>query len=322
MLKWLQISTQWQKHSVSDIDQYIHAATRENTRRSYQSAIRHYEVSWGGLLPATSDDIARYLSDHAKTLSVSTLKQRTSAIGQWHVEQGFPDPTKTSFVRKVLKGIRELHPQTTKKAKPLQLEELSKVINYLDNEIAHGLNNASRTLLRNYRDKALILIGFWRGFRSEELCRLSAEFIEVVPDGLDIFLPRSKGDRSSIGRHYYTPSLKQLCPTTAYLDWLAISKIKKGPVFQSINQWGRLSENSLHPNSIIPLIRRLLEKSSIDDFEQYSSHSLRRGFASWATDNQWDLSSLMEYVGWKDPKSALEYIEVRKQNRHFGELSN
>jgi hypothetical protein len=32
------------------IDRYLEAATRENTRRSYQSAIRHFEVDWGGFL--------------------------------------------------------------------------------------------------------------------------------------------------------------------------------------------------------------------------------------------------------------------------------
>lgn len=31
------------------MDRYVEAATRENTRRSYQSALRHFEVEWGGL---------------------------------------------------------------------------------------------------------------------------------------------------------------------------------------------------------------------------------------------------------------------------------
>jgi len=40
---------------MSKTDRYIQAATRENTRQSYRSAIEHYEVSWGGFLPATAD---------------------------------------------------------------------------------------------------------------------------------------------------------------------------------------------------------------------------------------------------------------------------
>lgn len=36
---------------------------------------------------------------------------------------------------------------------------------------------------------------------------------------------------------------------------------------------------------------------------------MRRGFANWANDNGWDVKSLMEYVGWRDVKSALRYID-------------
>ena len=49
--------------------------------------------------------------------------------------------------------------------------------------------------------------------------------------------------------------------------------------------------------------------AGINDAQYYSSHSLRRGFASWAGDNQWDLKSLMAYVGWKNMHSALGYLE-------------
>ena len=42
----------------------------------------------------------------------------------------------------------------------------------------------------------------------------------------------------------------------------------------------------------------------------YSSHSLRRGFASWARAGGWDLKELMEYVCWKDVDSALRYLDA------------
>src|SRR2546427_12707636 len=82
--------------------QYIEAAERENTRRSYASAIRHFEIEWKGLLPSTADAIARYLADHADTLAINTLRQRLAALSRWHMDQGFPDPTKSPLVRQVL----------------------------------------------------------------------------------------------------------------------------------------------------------------------------------------------------------------------------
>ncbi|MCL1477417.1 hypothetical protein MIH18_05645 [Marinobacter sp. M3C] len=103
------------------IERYVRAATRDNTRRSYRSAVEHFEVAWGGYLPATADSVARYLADHAERLSAATLKQRLAALARWHRDQGFPDPTKAPLVRTVLKGIREEHPYRQKQAKPLAI---------------------------------------------------------------------------------------------------------------------------------------------------------------------------------------------------------
>ena len=33
------------------------------------------------------------------------------------------------------------------------------------------------------------------------------------------------------------------------------------------------------------------------------------GFAGWANANQWDVKTLMQYVGWRDVQSALRYID-------------
>ena len=42
-----------------EIERYLQAGTRASTRRSYQQALEHFEVTWGGFLPATSDAIVR-----------------------------------------------------------------------------------------------------------------------------------------------------------------------------------------------------------------------------------------------------------------------
>ncbi len=104
---------------MSDLDRYLEAATRENTQRSYASALRHFEVEWGGHLPATPDSVARYLAEHAGNLSTNTLKHRLAALAGWHREHGFVDPTRAPLVRKVLKGIQTLHPSVEKQAEPL-----------------------------------------------------------------------------------------------------------------------------------------------------------------------------------------------------------
>ena len=297
---------------MSKIDQYIHAATRENTRISYQSAIRHFEETWEGFLPATADSVTRYLANYADTLTISTLKLRLAALSQWHIDQGFPDPTKASMVKKVLKGIKELHPAQVKQAKPLKIDQLEQLAIWMDERIEKAKAAADhKMLLTQTRNKALVLIGFWRGFRSDELSRLQAEHIQLVPgEGMTIFLPRSKGDRQNLGQEFKVPALSRLCPINAYQEWILLTGMRVGPVFFGINRWGQISDRALNPNSIIMLLKGLFRDAGLPDADSFSSHSLRRGFASWASDHQWDIKLLMEYVGWRDIKSAMRYIDT------------
>lgn len=296
---------------MSKLNQYIQAATRDNTRRSYQSAIRHFEIEWGGFLPASANSVARYLADHADLLAINTLRQRLAALAQWHIDQGFPDPTKAPVVRKVFRGIQKLHPSQEKRAKPLQMEQLGQVTHWLDEAIkAARVADARADELRCIRDKAILLLGFWRGFRGDELTRLEVEYVEVVHgEGMTCYFPQTKGDRQFKGTFFKVPALSQLCPVAAYTAWIELADLHDGPAFRSVDQWGHVGAVGLNADSLIPLLRSLFTNAGVESPLQYSGHSLRRGFANWATAHGWDLKTLMEYVGWKNVQSAMRYVE-------------
>lgn len=288
---------------------YLALATRDNTRRSYASAVRHFEVEWGGLLPATTDSVLRYLAEHATALSASTLSLRVSALARWHNDQGFADPTRHPMVRQMLRGIRTAHPAAQKQAKPLQLGQLESIDEKLSVMVRDADSVGER--LRHLRDRSLLLTGFWRGFRGDELINLRVENTDARADeGMVCYLPHSKADRNARGRQFAAPALSRLCPVAAYLDWIEAAGLKTGPVYRAIDQWGRISDEAIHPNSLIGILRSIFERTGVPMPEAYSSHSLRRGFATWATDNGWDLKSLMEYVGWRDVKAAMRYAET------------
>ncbi|MGL6242788.1 site-specific integrase [Pseudomonas sp.] len=288
-------------------ERYLQAARRESTTRRYQQAVAHYEVGWGGFLPASSDNIVRYLAEHADALSISTLRGHLAALARWHLNHGFVDPTKAPQVRDVLRGIQALHPRQVRQAEPLQLRELAQCVAALQVE-AGSPDLAVR--LRAGRDQALLLLGFWRAFRSDDLCHLHIEANQLVPgEGLTLFLASSKTDREHQGRSVSVPALKRLCPVQAYEAWLSLSQLQQGPVFCAIDRWGHLSTEALHPYSVARVVRRALTRGGVAG-ERYSGHSLRRGFATWATRNQWSTKALMEYVGWRDVHSALRYVEA------------
>ena len=297
---------------MSTVDIYARAATRENTQRSYRSALQHFEAGWGGLLPASPDTVARYLAEHAGTLSISTLQQRLAALADWHRAHGFSDPTKSHIVRKVMKGIRALHPAQQKQARPIQLEQVGQIAQWLDRAIAAAaLAGRKADQLRHTRDRALLLLGFWRGFRGDELARLRVEHVDAVSgQGMSCFLSQSKGDRDARGKTFKAPALRTLCPVEAYLAWITLAGLTGGPVFRAVDRWGNVSETGLHINSLVPVLRTLFHGAGIALAHQYSGHSLRRGFANWATSNGWDLKTLMEYVGWQDAHSAMRYMDA------------
>lgn len=304
---------------MNKVDRYLQAGTRENTRRSYRAAVEHFEVTWGGFLPATGDGIVRYLAEYADKHTINTLKQRLAALAQWHVTQGFPDPTKTPTVKQMIKGIRTLHPAQEKQAAPLLLLHLEQAVGWLEREAALAVERGELgRVIRYRRDIALVLIGFWRGFRGDELARLQVEHTRADPGaGITFYLPHTKGDRQHLGSTFHTPALKKLCPVQAYINWITVAGIAHGPVFRKVDRWGNLDEGGINSNSLIPLLRRIFEQAGVSA-DLYSSHSMRRGFATWAAANGWDLKALMKYVGWKDMKSAMRYID---SSDSFGELA-
>lgn len=298
------------------VESYLELAERPNTVRSYAAAVRHFETEWRGLLPASAEMIADYLAAFAATLSVNTLEARLAGLARWHQDYGFPDPTRTQLVRRVLKGIRTAHNKPEKKARPVEFEQLELVCTWMEDRFqqpgaaSSGLPQDRLEHLRRARDSAMLLIGFWRGFRSDELTSLRFEHITVRP-GVDMscFIPRSKADRQAVGRSFQCPALSKLCPVTAFERWRNASGLDSGPVFRRIDRWGHVSGEAMAPGSVVPWLRDLFRAAGVQEAGSFSSHSLRRGFANWAKSSGWDLKELMEYVGWKDVNSALRYLD-------------
>jgi hypothetical protein len=219
---------------------YALAGRRANTERSYTDGVRHFEEMWGGLLPATPARVAAYLAHYAPTLAHNTLRNRLAALAKWHSAHGFTDPTRDSEVRATLKGIRSVHHARERRAAPMQLRDLDAVDRWAAAAIAQADADGNRsTSLRARRDRALILLGFWRGFRSDELLRLRLEDITVVPDqGMRLYLPRSKGDRQAAGVVHTLPALSRLCGVAAVKDWSAVACLEEGPLFRAIDRYG------------------------------------------------------------------------------------
>lgn len=300
-------------------DRYREAGRSKNTHDAYLNAVNHYRDSWGGLLPASPGAVASYLTEHASQLKVSTLRLRLAGLSKWHVSQGFSDPTKAAQVQDVMRGIARIHNVASSQATPLEYRHLTVMCNALEEKkrLAIHAGAGSAELLSIHRNLALLLLGFWQAFRSDELSRVRAQDISFDGrTGMTVYIPSSKTDVELAGRTVHQPFLKLYCPVEAVRAWLDLSGITRGPIFRKVERSGALATRGLHKRSI-ELIIREVASGLFPDEPHFTAHSLRRGFAHWAIDHNWDEKTVMDHVGWKSVESARRYMPTRK---NYGDL--
>lgn len=282
---------------------YITAATSNNTRKAYRSDLKHYEI-WGGKLPATPELIAAYLQYYAPRLNARTLARRLTALKQWHRYQGFPDPTQHPAIQKTMIGITRVHGKPKKKAHPLSVEDLLRIVRYLRQ------SNSFSAL----RDNALLQVGFFGAFRRSELVKIEVEHLEWKEQGVEILIPNSKTDQIHQGQYCALPyGNGLLCPVSALKEWLRVSDIKHGAVFREIKKGEKLKESALAPLSVNYILKKHAEACGLSCVDQLSSHSLRRGLASNASSLGANLAAIMRQGRWKQVNTVMEYIEASER---------
>lgn len=283
---------------------YLQAATSDNTRKAYRSAIRQFE-KWGGRLPTDRDTVVRYLLARAESLNSRTLDLHLTAIGQWHHYQGIVDPVKDPLVRKTMEGIRRTHGQPKRKAKALRLEHIAQMVNHL-----RHLPDSKK----KQRDIALLLTGFFGAFRRSELVAIQVSDLVWEPEGLIIRLPRSKTDQQATGLARALPfGASSCCPAKAVKMWLESADIVSGPLFRPVNRWDQVQAKPLNPGAINDLLKVLGNACQFDFVPDLSSHSFRRGLSTSAARERVDFELIKKQGGWKNDATVWEYIEEGQQ---------
>ncbi len=282
---------------------YIQAATSDNTRRAYQSDINHF-VKAVFSLPATPDCLIRYLESCANSHNPRTLHRRMTALRQWHQLKGEDDPTQDPTVKKTLMGIRRLHGRPRQQAMPLTLKDLDAIVASLD-EVG---------TLKSIRDKSLLLVGFFAALRRSELVALTWEQINFVSEGMIITLPRSKTDQSGQGAQCAIPFGRDAkCPVRALLAWRQAAGGRSGPIFKRLSKYQTIGTNPISAHQFNAIIKQSVKSAGLPFADQYSGHSVRRGFATESARLGASLSTIKHHGRWLTTKTVVEYIEAGRQ---------
>ncbi len=251
------------------VARYVRASLADNTRRAYQSDLRHFEA-WGGSLPASPEIVAAYLAVHADRLSVATLVRRIASLSKAHQARGLSNPIRSELVRMTLRGIKRKRRRTPLQAKPLLRDDLLLVLDAMGNS------------LKDLRDRALLLVGFAAALRRSELVALDVADGEYVRRGIVLHLPRSKTDQDGQGHKIAIPyGGGRWCPVACLDAWLSASGIAENAIFRPVDRYGRVRNARLSGEAISIIVRERIAAAGLDPIG-YSGHSLRAGLATSA----------------------------------------
>ena len=264
-----------------------------NTLRAYKADYKDFASFCikNGFKPMPSEPkiITLYLTHLSKSSKFSTLKRRLASISVIHKLSGHYIDVKHPMITENLMGIKRILGSHQKAKKPILINDLKLIINLVDKE----KNETNR-----FKNRALILVGFAGGFRRSELVAILYEDLDFVPEGVKIFVKRSKTDQSGEGMTkgipYFTNS--EYCPVVSLKKWIEKSEIKSGKIFD------------ISDKSVALTIKKYAALAGLDS-NKYSGHSLRSGFATSTAELGAEERSIMAMTGHKTTQMVRRYIQ-------------
>lgn len=232
---------------------------------------------------------------------IPTIDRALSAISLAYRLADKPNPRADPAVSAVYRGARRrigIAPEQMTAILPTQLVKM-----------VEGLPKSRHEVLRSARNRAALVLGFCGGFRRSELLALRVEDITEVPEGLRIWIRRSKTDQEGKGRQIGLPyaSVYAVCPVRAYKDWLALSGVTSGPVFRTISQDGlRVMDRALCPRQFADVVKSSAQRVGL--IGKYAGHSLRAGLVTAAVQARKNPKSIMAQTGHKTLDILMRYV--------------
>jgi len=265
----------------------------QNTLRAYQADFKDFKLFCikNGLvaLPTEPKILSIYLTHLSSFCKYSTLKRRLASIKVIHKIKGHYLDTKHPIITENLLGIKRVHGVKQKSKKPLLINDLKLIINQINEE---------KKQIKKFKNKSLILIGFAGGFRRSELVSIEYDDVDFVPEGVKIFIKRSKTDQTGEGMTKAIPYFENssYCPVIALKQWIEIASIKSGKIF------------NISDKSVALTIKKYALSAGLD-YTKYAGHSLRSGFATSTAEMGADERSIMAMTGHKTTQMVRRYIQ-------------
>lgn len=289
-------------------------------------------------LPAMTETVQDFaLSQGADGLAISTIRGRLAAVGFFHRENDFSDPTASETIENTMERLARRFGSPAEKKKALRSDDIADMVRALPGSPEGSAPDGDRSgtadarRLRGIRDRALILVGFAGAFRRSELAGMEVSWLSFNPKGFEVEIPRSKGDAEGEGQivGISRGESVDLCPVRALRRWMDAAVptgIEEGPIFRSVPNHGIVAPDEraepISGQAVADAVKRAADNVGLDT-EKISGHSLRRGHLTTAARNGAELVDLQRQARHADPRTTAEYVEDANRmetntSRHLG----
>jgi integrase len=296
---------------------YARAAFAPNTRRAYRADLLHFDAWCRAAgrtpMPVEPTTVADYLAALAGTHRPSTLRRRLAAISRASALAGGDVRPLREVARTVMAGIAAVHGAPPRQAAALGTAEIRRLVASCD------------ASLQGLRDRALLLVCYAGALRRSELVAIRTDDLRSTAEGIEVTIPRSKGDRAGTGQRVGIPrgARADTCPVRALARWLeAAPAAPGGAVFRKVRVvCGRgarrhivlresVEADALHPDSVrFVLARRAAAAGLVGTLQEpVSPHGLRAGFVTQAYKAGASDEAIMAHTRHRDLRTMRGYV--------------
>ena len=286
----------------------------KNTQIAYSKDWKDYENFCNKYnkksMPSDYETVRNYLvflsGGQVKIYKLNTIKRRLAAIAAKHKELNHTFNSSHPLIKRQMDSIKRNLKNNLEQTSPLLFDDLKKIVDEIDRDIS--INPLKKI---NYRDKAIILIGWFGAFRRSELVDLNYDNVTLTENGLIIKMNKSKTDQEGKlepkGLEKSSNDNSPYCPYYNYLIWINESKISNGKIFRHIDTSNSINHESLSDKAIALIIKNRAMKAGISN-NKLSGHSFRAGFATELAKKGATESEIMKTTQHKSADMVRRYI--------------
>lgn len=313
-------------------EEILVAGEAQNTRRSYQSALRYWSAwtlaRYGHRLslPVPVPMAIQFVVDHvARERRGELVCELPFNIDQALVKAGFkgaPGPLRVTTVVHRLAVLSKVH-QLRKLENPCESPELRHLLSRAKRAAAkrgerpRKVTAATRDplesmlatcddTLEGVRDRAILLFAWASGGRRRsEVANARIDQLHCARDGLYLYRP-GQSKTNQAGQHSRTGSTEKPIrgrAARALEQWIKLSGLSTGPLFRRL--WKETLGPPLSPAAIAAVVKRRAFKAGLDG--DWAGHSLRSGFITEAGRRGVPLGDVMALTEHRKVDTVLGY---------------